>query len=493
LLPAQVDLLITGGSLPGTIEGRLGPYQAGFPALVVFGVTTGPIPLAIIDARDPRVLRVGPEFLDLAFSGAFGGDTYYRTPSIPVPNQPWFVNRSLFFQGLTLEGSAFSFLVGSVSDPRAVWFAPAFTFHNRGTQMTQARAFFDRAVPIVGGRWIVAAGGSGALLSQAALASSDIYDPMTDAFFAGPSLNTARSVHTVTRLPDGKWLFAAGVDTNNDPQNTSEVFDPDLLMFRTVPNAMNAHRMGHTANLLTNGRVLVTGGLSDLNGGGIAPISSALASTEIYNPQTDTWTAGPNMSRPRAGHIAIPLPDGRILFAGGVGYTTIIIPIPQIWTQCEIYNPTTNTFANAASMQTARAIAAVADLGGGRFLVAGGSSAILSGGTPTSSCEIYNSSTNTWSNAGSMAAARGMSGVAPLGSGRFLFFGGADGSLTAPNSLSSAEVYDAASNAFTPAPSLTLTRAAFGTFHSPTGQFHVIGGGTGTTGTSTTTAEWFYR
>lgn len=492
---AQVDLQVTGGSLPGTVQGRLGPYQPGFPGFIILSVTTGPIPLAILDPRDPRVLRVGHELLGLSFPGAFDASGFFAMPGIPMPNQPWFVNRALFFQAVTLEGSAFSNLIGSVSEPRAVWFAPAGAFHNRGTQMSQARSFFDKAVPISDGRWIVAAGGSGALLSQAALASTDIYDPMTDAFAVGPNLNLARSVHTVTRLADGKWLFAAGVDTMNDPRDSAEVFDPDLLTFRLVASAMNARRMGHTANLLADGRVLVTGGLSDMNftTNPFEPINSTLAATEFYNPATDTWTPGPNMTRPRAGHVAIPLPDGRILFAGGVGYTTLIIRIPQIWTQTEIYNPATNTFAPGPTMATPRAIFAVADLGGGRFLAAGGMSSLVNAGAPTNATEIYNATTNLWSAGGPMAAARGMSGMTPLGGGRFLFFGGADGSITTPNALASSEVYDAATNAFAAGPTMHVTRAAFGAFASPTGQVHVIGGGTGATGTSTTTAEWFYR
>ncbi len=494
-LCAQVDLRMTGGSLPGNIDGRLGPYQIGFPGIIILSVGTGPIPLALLDLRDPRVLRVGIESLGISFAGGFALNGYFDSPSIPVPNQPWFVNRGLFFQGLTLEGSAVNNLVGSVSDPRAVWFAPAFAFRNRGVQMAQARSFFDRALPIEGGRWIVAAGGSGALLSQAALASTDIYDPMLDVFSAGPNLNTARSVHAMAPLQDGKWLFAAGVDTMNDPQDTAEVFDPQLLSFRTVANPMNARRMGHTANLLPNGRVLVTGGLSDLNftTNPLEPINSALTSTEIYNPQTDSWTVGPNMSRPRAGHVAITLPDGRILFAGGVGYTTFIIRIPQIWIQTEIYNPATNTFSAGPNMATPRGVFSVADLGAGRYLVAGGISSLTGLGAPTNAAEIYNASTNTWTAVGNLAAARGMSAVTPLGGGRFLFFGGADGSVSVPNALASSEIFDASTNAFTPGPTMNVTRAAFGAFASPTGQVHVIGGGTGATGTSTPSAEWFYR
>lgn len=493
VVSAQVGLQLAGGSLPGAIDGRLGPYQSGLPAVVILSVGTGPTFLSAIDRRDPRQLRVGLESLPLSFAGLFGASGYLDIPSLPIPNQPWFVNRSLFFQALTLEGSAVSYLVGEVSEPRAVKFAPAGAFHYRGNQMTQARAFFDRAIPIVDGRWLVAAGGSGALLSQAALATTEIYDPMTDTLFAGPNLNSARSVHTATRLQDGQWLLTAGVDTNNDPQDSAEILNTEFLVSRTVANPMNARRMGHTANLLSSGRVLVTGGLSDLNGTGFDPVNSALATTEFYDPATDNWIPGATMSRPRAGHVAIPLPDGRILFAGGVGYITVIVRIPQIWTQTEIFDPNSGTFSSGPTMRNARAIFSVADLGGGRYLVAGGMSSLLSAGAPTTAAEIFDANAGTWSPAGSLATARGMSATVPLGSGRFLFLGGTDGTLTAPNALSSTEVYDAATNAFTPGPTMTISRVAFGAFASPTGQVHVIGGGTGQTGTSTTSTEWYYR
>lgn len=492
---AQVELTMTGGSLPGNVESRLGPYTNFFPALIILSTNSGPTPLALLDNRDPRQLRVGLESLSLSFAGIFGLDGFFRGPTFPVPNQPWFVDRALYFQGVTLEGSANNFLIGAVSEPRAVFFAPAGTLRNRLVQMTNARAFFTQPIQIPGGQWLVAAGGSGALLSQAALASTEVFDPSSDAFSPGPSLAFARSVHSVTQLADGKWLFAAGVDTNNDPQDTSEVFDPVQMSFRTIAAVMLAKRMGHTASRLADGRVLVTGGLSDLNGTGIDPVNSALASTEIYNPVNDTWIAGPNMTRPRAGHIAIPLADGRILFAGGVGFTTFLgVRIPQIWNQTEIYNPATNTLANAGAMGTPRAIFSVSDLGGGRFLAAGGISSLLGLGAPTNTAEIYDVATNLWSaTAGNLGAARGMTSVIALGSGRFLHLGGADGTLLAPNALSSTEIFDSGTGRFTPGPALNISRAGFGVIATPTGQVHVIGGGTGTTGTSTTTTEWYFR
>ena len=45
--------------------------------------------------------------------------------------------------------------------------------------------------------------------------------------------------------------------------------------------------------------------------------SNALASTEIYDPETGAVNAGPVLSTPRAGLSATTLMDGKVLIAGG--------------------------------------------------------------------------------------------------------------------------------------------------------------------------------
>ena len=67
--------------------------------------------------------------------------------------------------------------------------------------------------------------------------------------------------------------------------------------------SMSASRFYHTATLLPDGRVLVSGG--SLAG------SSALGSAEIYDPALDTWSPTPLMSTARLGHTATLLQDGR--------------------------------------------------------------------------------------------------------------------------------------------------------------------------------------
>ncbi|CAF4265361.1 unnamed protein product, partial [Rotaria sordida] len=70
---------------------------------------------------------------------------------------------------------------------------------------------------------------------------------------------------------------------------------------------MTYARYHHTATVLTNGKVLVSGGTND----------SALNTAELYDPSTGTWTTTTNMNYPRRYHTASILTDGKVLVAGG--------------------------------------------------------------------------------------------------------------------------------------------------------------------------------
>src|SRR5262249_29388614 len=69
-------------------------------------------------------------------------------------------------------------------------------------------------------------------------------------------------------------------------------------------------RSNHTATLLSNGKVLVAGG--DGNAG-------PLASAELYDPASGTWSATANLFTARRYHTATLLPNGKLLVAGGDG------------------------------------------------------------------------------------------------------------------------------------------------------------------------------
>jgi hypothetical protein len=344
---------------------------------------------------------------------------------------------------------------------------------------------------------MVVGGAQGQLLAQIATNTTEVYDPRTDTISAGPTLSAPRSMHTATPLPNGKWLLAGGVNSNNDPQASCEVYDPILDVFTPVAS-MTTPRMGHTATLLPNGKVFVSGGLEAMT---VVPtqlsaIHDATVKAELYDPVADTWVATPNMGTPRAGHVAILRPDGKVLLAGGISWDSVIIIgwLPAVRRSCELYDPVTNSFSAAPQMATARSMIDPIALGNDRWLLAGGITTLTltNPGTPTATAEIYDAVANTWTTVGSMATARGNHKDWALGGGTFLLSGGADGSVLAPNALSSTEIFSTASNMFAPGPPLNYARAAAAVTVTPQGQLFLAGGST-TGGGATGSTEWYYR
>src|SRR5712691_4045506 len=78
---------------------------------------------------------------------------------------------------------------------------------------------------------------------------------------------------------------------------------------------MTTSRDGHTATLLPNGKILITGGIRDISSSGPGLV---VGTAELYDPSTGAFTATGNMTTHRGYHTATLLPDGRVLIAGGV-------------------------------------------------------------------------------------------------------------------------------------------------------------------------------
>jgi N-acetylneuraminic acid mutarotase len=162
----------------------------------------------------------------------------------------------------------------------------------------------------------------GQALNSAGLASSELYDPATGLWTATGSLNTARDNHTATLLPNGKVLVAGGWDSASTVLGTTtasaELYDPATGLW-TVTGSLTTSRYQHTATVLLNGKVLVTGGDSMLAGQLVG-----LASTELYDPANGSWTTSTNLASVRFAHTANLLSDGKVLLTGGVNYPVAV-------------------------------------------------------------------------------------------------------------------------------------------------------------------------
>lgn len=486
-LPTAVRLGGTAGSDPGLFQATLtaaSPLTPGTPAVIPLSPTPGPLVLALIDPNDPRTLTLGAVGLQVlpGFAGLFlPPSTTFQTPSFQVP--PLGFEATLYFQGLTLDVGGGG-IVGSISQPAPVYFQAAHAFHTRGATLLKARSFFP-VIENQDGLPLAIGGGQGAVFAQVATKTTEVYDPVSDSYFPGPDMTSERSLHTATKLPNGKWLVVGGVNGQNDPIATAELYDPASDSFVAV-GSMSTPRAGHTASLLPNGSVLVTGGLTMvLSNDILGTIASATATTEIFTLDASgcngSFKAGPTMTRARAGHVAQTLADGRVYLLGGVGPG--FLSLPSIWSQTELYSPTNNSFAGGPSMPNARAIFPLVQIGSNpdRYLAAGGLNSVLGLGAPTAAADVYTAQSGqagSWSRAGTMATTRTMQAAVRFGN-EVIEIGGLTGDLVTSIAVGTSEIYDIPTGTWHSGPSLTKARGAYGWYQSPWGAVHLLGGAAG--------------
>jgi WD40 repeat protein len=178
-------------------------------------------------------------------------------------------------------------------------------------------------------------------------------------------MDAGRRSFTLTLLPNGEVMAAGGFDTNG-PLASVEIYDPTNGVW-TLTGSLRTPRGFHTATLLPNGKVLVTGGAGvSAVEAGVNP-DPVLASAEIYDPATGSWTPTGSMSQPRQVHTATLLPNGKVLAAGGVSYFGGVFP-----TTSEVYDPATGKWSPTFPLVSGRRDHVAALLPNGKVLVAGG-------------------------------------------------------------------------------------------------------------------------
>lgn len=265
------------------------------------------------------------------------------------------------------------------------------------------------------------------------------------------SLHVPRAVHTATLLADGRVLVTGGMQKNGVFEDSAELYDPASGRFETLPR-LSSRRVGQSATLLSNGKVLIAGGSAGRRFESGRWIGEVVASAELFDPTTRTFRSAGSMSTPRAHQAAVRLGDGRVLLAGGYNDSA------EALGSAEIYDPISGAFRPTGSFRTARVPEVAVLLADGRVLVPGGSDA--SGGV-LASAEVFDPKIGRFALAGDMIAGRRKHGGVRLLSGRVLVVGGSD-ARDWNGQKTETEIYDPVANLFTPAASMGLRRFKLG-------------------------------
>ncbi len=278
--------------------------------------------------------------------------------------------------------------------------------------------------------------------------------------FAGTgSLASGRTAHSATLLPDGRVFVTGGYEVEDSPGNpefvpSAEIYDPATGAW-TAAATPSVARKNHTASVLRNGRVLVVGGY----GPGDTPVSSV----EIYDPVANLWLPTGPLAKERAFHTATSLPDGRVLVTGG---QTLLSS--AYLASAEIYDPSTGTWSPAGALSDIRWFHNAVLLADGRVLVAGGRDGNFAGFPPQSSslAEIYNPATGSWSLTGPLNLGRSNHTLILLPDGRVLAAGG----------VQTSEIYNPATGSWSVAGTMSVKRSNPSASLMPNGRVLVTGG-----------------
>lgn len=142
------------------------------------------------------------------------------------------------------------------------------------------------------------------------LSSAELYDPKTGKFTPIGSMNYARKAPNVTLLKDGRVLISGGYD-NTECVNTVEIYNPIKNSFIKY-GSPRITGCTTTATLLKDGKVLFVGGAVRRYIG-----HKRLGTSNIYDAQTGKFTQGPETKIPHVGHTATLISDSRVLITGG--------------------------------------------------------------------------------------------------------------------------------------------------------------------------------
>ena len=211
-------------------------------------------------------------------------------------------------------------VVGGLGPRSAELFDPASeTFTRTGLPVHQRAGHL--AILLADGRVLVAGGTCGDI----AVCSPEIWDPATGSFHDVPWVPEPHSGQSLTLLHDGRVLEIGGYGPEPDTQFSAlaRLWDPVTGAF-TPAGSLAQPRVDHNATLLSDGRVLVTGG-------GTGPRDDPTHTAEVWGPSTLSFSPTGSLGQGR-GSSATLLADGRVLVIGGGGPAGGMTP-------AEVYDP----------------------------------------------------------------------------------------------------------------------------------------------------------
>ena len=235
---------------------------------------------------------------------------------------------------------------------------------------------------------------SGSPFELDAVEAVEIFDPATGGWQHAASMNAVFHDQWFFLVNDGRVLAIAATSNDpepGDPAGHAEIYDPVADTWTPV-RSFEPYYAPTNAIQLSDGRVLVLGGLPDLSStsrsyapnrrligatliDGTRLGAEQLSEAKIYDPATDAWTPTGRMAFARVDASLTLLPDGRVLAAGGQAFPEWGLPQEAVYSTTEIFDPVSNTWSPGPDLFEPRLGHAATLLPDGTVLLTGGNDA----------------------------------------------------------------------------------------------------------------------
>ena len=306
---------------------------------------------------------------------------------------------------------------------------PAEENWERKADMPTQRAGF--ATSVVNGK-IYAIGGEVDKFGDMELSTVEMYDPKSDTWERKADMPTARS-DVATSVVDGKIYAIGGIKIHKRKIGpgwgyeikrlaTVEMYDPvtDTWTQKTdMPTARS------TSTSVMDGKIYAIGGSALSRELVLKRKPWRLDTVEVYDPATDTWAKGRSMNHARDG-AAVSVVDGKIYAMGGTGWPQIPNHPGPFLSSVEAFNPKTNQWREIGEMPAAKS-SHTASVVNGKIYVMGG---FFRGAGRDfryfSTIDIYHPETGRWTQKSKMPVGKSRH-TAEVIKGKIYVFGGYDG------------------------------------------------------------------
>jgi uncharacterized repeat protein (TIGR01451 family) len=310
------------GSLASARQGQTATLLQNGKVLVAGGVNDAGVYLSSAELYDP------------------GAGTWSSAGSMSTPRSG--DTATLLASGKVLVAGGFVPSIGVLSS--AELYDPAANTWTLTGSMTDTRHGFT-ATLLPSGEVLAAGGGDSSIV----VASAELYDPTTGKWSAtGTMVGGPRWLHAATLLASGEVLVAGGQSGTTcgfggfEAMKSAELYDPATGTW-TLTGSLTGARHDFTLTLLPSGKVLAAAGALDC--GGIA-----LGSAELYDPSKGVWSSTGSLATARSSHTATLLPSGLVLVAGGLAGGLNTPPLASV----ELYDPAAGSWGFTGAMGTAR-------------------------------------------------------------------------------------------------------------------------------------------